>query len=142
LSLVLSAERALHFVSVSNLHEGKGIDLNLEALSRLHRDGLTNWTYTVIGDGNQRADLQALVHEFGLDSKVEFAGARPHEEIPQYLAAADVFILPSYREAFGIAYLEAMAAGLLVVGVRIRGHLRSSNTESAGFLYRHVTSTR
>jgi glycosyltransferase involved in cell wall biosynthesis len=120
-STVLCADRALHFISVSNLHEGKGVDVNLEALFRLNREGLTNWTYTIVGDGDQRACLEALVHQFGLESKVQFSGARPHGEIPRLLSAADVFILPSYREAFGIAYLEAMAAGLLVVGVRDQG---------------------
>ena len=112
---------AVHLVSVSNLLEGKGIDLNLEALSRLDRDGIRNWTYKIIGDGAQRGRLQRLVHEYGLESRVEFAGARLHAEIPRYLCEADVFVLPSYREAFGIAYLEAMAAGLLVVGVRGQG---------------------
>jgi glycosyltransferase involved in cell wall biosynthesis len=74
-----------------------------------------------------------------LDSKVELAGARPHEEIPQYLAAADVFILPSYREAFGIAYLEAMAAGLLVVGVRDQGPSAFIEHGISGLLVRHAT---
>jgi len=120
-SPALGIGRPLHFVSVSNLHEGKGIDLNLEALAQLTRNGMIDWTYTVIGDGYERNRLQRIARELGLNERVSFVGARPHDEIGHHLSAADVFILPSYREAFGIAYLEAMAAGLVVVGVRDQG---------------------
>lgn len=120
-SPVCRDDQPLRFISVSNLHEGKGIDINLVALAALCRRRETNWTYKVIGDGDQRNRLQAMVKDLGLQSRVEFVGAIPHEQVSAHLAAADVFILPSYREAFGIAYLEAMAAGLLTVGVRGQG---------------------
>ncbi len=118
---VLAAGREIRFISVSNLNEGKGIDINLEALSKLQSEGMKDWTYTVVGDGEQQGRLLGMVRESRLESRVRFVGARPHEEIARFLADADVFILPSYREAFGIAYLEAMSAGLLVLGVRDQG---------------------
>jgi glycosyltransferase involved in cell wall biosynthesis len=52
---------------------------------------------------------------------VNFIGAQPHELIYDLLCGADIFVLPSYREAFGIAYLEAMAAGLVTIGVQGQG---------------------
>lgn len=111
----------LRFISVSNLHEGKGIDLNLQALGRLYQQGLTDWTYTIVGDGREHAALEAMASELGIADQVRFAGAVDHDAVYGYLAKADVFVLPSYREAFGVAYLEAMACGLLTVGVQGQG---------------------
>lgn len=111
----------LRFISVSNLHEGKGIDLNLQALGKLHRQGQGGWSYTIVGDGRERAVLEAMARALGIAGQVQFAGAVDHAAVYGYLAQADVFVLPSYREAFGVAYLEAMACGLLTVGVRGQG---------------------
>lgn len=111
----------LRFVSVSNLHEGKGIELNLQALARLADDGIHNWTYAIVGDGAQRVQLEEITHALGLKAKVAFLGRLTHDRVLKQLAHADVFVLPSYREAFGIAYLEAMASGLLAIGVSGQG---------------------
>jgi glycosyltransferase involved in cell wall biosynthesis len=104
-------------VSVANLHEGKGIDLTLLALARLKSEGVSSWTYRIIGEGREKAALLKLTAELGLADRVTFVGSVRHAEIFDYLARDEIFVLPSYREAFGIAYLEAMAAGLLTVGV-------------------------
>lgn len=111
----------LRFISVSNLHEGKGIDLNLQALGKLDREGLCDWTYTIVGDGRERVALEELALVQGIAHKVRFVGAVDHDAVSAHLAEADVFMLPSYREAFGVAYLEAMACGLLSIGVRGQG---------------------
>jgi glycosyltransferase involved in cell wall biosynthesis len=108
-------------VSVANLHEGKGIDLTLHALARLKSEGVSDWTYRIIGDGRERAALLKLTAELGLSDKIAFVGAIRHAEIFDALATEDIFVLPSYREAFGIAYLEAMAMGLLTIGVMGQG---------------------
>lgn len=124
----------VEFISVSNLHEGKGLEINLEALARLARRGFTRWRYRVVGDGDQRTALEAQVRALGLEQLVEFLGARPHDEVYRLLSGADVFILPSYREAFGIAYLEAMALGLLAIGVRGQGPEAFVRDGETGFL--------
>lgn len=111
----------LQFISVSNLHEGKGIELNLQALARLREQGLDRWHYRIVGGGTLRAELERLAAELGLAAQVTFVGPVGHQEVYRHLRTADVFILPSYREAFGIAYLEAMACGLLTLGVRDQG---------------------
>jgi glycosyltransferase involved in cell wall biosynthesis len=109
------------FVSVSNLHEGKGIDLVLDALALLDARGVRDWTYTVIGDGKERTSLAARARAHNLGDRVNFLGSRSHESVFETLLESDVFVLPSYREAFGIAYLEAMACGLPTIGVRGQG---------------------
>lgn len=111
------AQGPRRLVSVANLHEGKGIDLTLRALARLASQGIGDWTYRIVGDGRERAPLQKLTAELALAGQVTFVGPVRHAEIFDYLAGNEIFVLPSYREAFGIAYLEAMAAGLLAIGV-------------------------
>jgi glycosyltransferase involved in cell wall biosynthesis len=108
-------------ISVSNLQEGKGIDLTLYALARLANEGVSNWEYQVVGDGPDRSALSRLADQLGIIDNVAFVGPVRHAEIFDWLAGQDIFVLPSYREAFGIAYLEAMAGGLLTIGVRGQG---------------------
>jgi glycosyltransferase involved in cell wall biosynthesis len=124
----------VRFISVSHLHEGKGIDIALRALARVRERGLEDWAYTIVGSGYQRDELVALTYELGLDKKITFAGAQPPRRVFELLAEADVFVLPSYREAFGIAYLEAMATGLVTIGVRGEGPSAFIESGRNGFL--------
>jgi len=111
----------VNFISVSNLEEGKGINLNLHALAKLKKNGITNWIYKIVGDGSEKKNLMKLAAELNLTDQVFFLGACDHTKVYQHLMQSDIFILPSYREAFGVAYLEAMSCGLLTVGVRGQG---------------------
>lgn len=114
-------DACVRLISVSNLHEGKGIDLNLRALAVLADSGCANWHYTVVGDGHERLALENLARDLQLANKVRFVGRCNSEQVAGHLRDAHVFVLPSYREAFGIAYLEAMACGLLTIGVEGQG---------------------
>jgi len=117
----IGSARALRCISVANLHDGKGIDLVLQALARMRGQGREDFTYTIVGDGYGRGGLTALAAGLGLADKVRFTGACAHDKVYSYLHEGDVFVLPSLREAFGVAYLEAMAAGLLAIGVEGQG---------------------
>lgn len=121
-------------ISVSNLHEGKGVDLTLRALGYLKRSGITNWKYTIIGSGYQKKALQNIVGQFDLDSHVEFKGNLSHDEVYSHLGNASIFCLPSYREAFGVAYLEAMAHRLIAIGVQGQGPEAFIKHGKTGFL--------
>lgn len=120
-SPIFSPGRPLRFVSVSNLEEGKGIDLNLEAFAALLKCGFDDWHYTIVGGGSQEKKLRAQCGALRLEKNVVFHGAQPHERVAEFLSESDVFVLPSWREAFGVAYLEAMASGSLSIGVRGQG---------------------
>jgi glycosyltransferase involved in cell wall biosynthesis len=139
-SQVLSAT-AMRLVSVSNLHEGKGIDLVLDALTLINRQGSREWTYTVIGDGAERGALIRKARTHGLSDRIKFLGALPHEAVLETLLDSDVFVLPSYREAFGIAYLEAMACGLPTIGVRGQGPEAFIEPGLSGFLVEPRSAT-
>ena len=118
---VFENKKTIHLISVSNLHEGKGVDLTLRALICLKNQGIDNWFYTIIGDGDQKNYLEGIIAQFDLSNQVRLIGACLHEIVYEHLQKSDVFCLPSYREAFGIAYVEAMAQGLLTIGVKGQG---------------------
>jgi glycosyltransferase involved in cell wall biosynthesis len=73
------------------------------------------------GAGPEEDRLRALAHELGLDDAVVFAGQRPHAEMPAWLAAADLLVLPSESEGLPLVIPEALAAGTPVVASRVGG---------------------
>jgi glycosyltransferase involved in cell wall biosynthesis len=75
----------------------------------------------VVGDGPERATLEAAVRERGLDHAVHFQGAVPHVEVAAYLQHAAVVAIPSWFEERGRIVLEAMAVGAPVVATRVGG---------------------
>jgi glycosyltransferase involved in cell wall biosynthesis len=127
---------ALRIVSVSNLAEGKGIELNLQALARFDAAGFRQWRYEIVGDGPERRSLERLTSALGLEGRTRFLGTLRHPDVIARLSDADVFLLPSYREAFGVAYLEAMAMGLLTVGVEGQGAAEVITHGETGWLVR------
>jgi glycosyltransferase involved in cell wall biosynthesis len=64
----------------------------------------------VIGDGDDRARLEARVNDAGLSATIQFAGLVSQNELREHLESAQVFVLPSEGEGFGIVFLEAMRA--------------------------------
>ena len=127
-------DHPIRIISVSNLHEGKGIELTLLALAKLQEQGVTNWSYTIIGSGAQQKLCERIIKQHHLKSKIIFKGDCNHDVVYSCLRNADVFCLPSYREAFGIAYVEAMAHGLLTIGVRGQGPEAFITHEKTGLL--------
>lgn len=108
-------------VSVANLWQLKGIDYNLRALAELDQRDIKRWQYTIVGDGPERATLESLARELDIFDRVQFIGRLPHDEAIRTMAQADIFSLPSWNEAFGVVYLEAMACGKIAIGCRGQG---------------------
>jgi len=77
------------------------------------------WRALLVGDGPARAEVEALMAPFG--DRVRFAGAVPHHDLPAVYAAADLYLWPAINEAYGMALLEAQAAGLPVIAGRTGG---------------------
>lgn len=107
-------------LSVSNLKKTKGIDLNLQALASLVKK-YPHLQYAIIGDGEERESLENLVDNLGLRDHVTFKGKLPHGEVLKEMAKCRVFCLPSWQEGFGVVYIEAMAQGVPVIGVKGEG---------------------
>jgi teichuronic acid biosynthesis glycosyltransferase TuaC len=82
----------------------------------LLRDRRPPLRYVIIGDGPERGPLETLAAELGIADRVEFTGQLRHEDALDRMRRGHVFVLPSTDEAFGVAYVEAMAGGLPAVG--------------------------
>ena len=79
------------------------------------------FTLRIVGDGPERARVERAIAGAGLADGVQMLGRRSREEIRALLAASDVFVLPTVRESFGLAALEARCAGLPVVAMGASG---------------------
>ena len=120
-------------LSVGHLIDRKGHDLVIRALAAL-APGHPLARLVVIGEGPERAALQALVSALGLQDKVRFTGALPQTELPRWYSAADVLVLASSREGWANVLLEAMACGTPVVASRIWGTPEVVTAPEAGQL--------
>ncbi|WP_281799699.1 glycosyltransferase family 4 protein [Methylocystis echinoides] len=72
--------------------------------------------YVIAGSGDDEPRLRAIAEQSGVSTRVVFTGQVPQADIADYFALADVFAMPSLGEGFGIAFLEAAATGLPVIG--------------------------
>lgn len=119
--------------SVGRLEPEKGFDQLIRALARLKRDDIA---LVIAGEGRLQGELEALAREEGVSDRVYFAGNLAREEIWNYYADADTFILLSRSEALGLVVWEAMYAGVPVI-VSGAGGLRESVGEDGerGFLW-------
>ncbi|MBS1790782.1 MAG: glycosyltransferase family 4 protein [Acidobacteria bacterium] len=98
----------------------KGVDEVLELLPGL-RKKIPELVYLIIGDGNDRQRLEEKTERLGLTKCVVFAGYIPNEEKQEHYHLADVYVMPSRGEGFGIVFLEAMASGIPVVASKLDG---------------------
>ncbi len=106
---LLSAPSA---IAIGRLHPQKGFDLLLRAFDRL-QDKYPDWQLTILGEGPMRAELEALRSQLQLTDRVHFPGLVTN--VREYLAQADLFVMPSRFEGFPMALCEAMACGLPVL---------------------------
>ncbi len=107
---------ARKLVTVARLASWKRIDLLVRAVAELQR-AVPDVTLDIFGDGEQRAVLEATILSSRASAFVKLHGFVSKEVVQASLADFDAFVLPSVTEAFGVVFLEAMAAGLAVVGV-------------------------
>ena len=122
LSVARAEEQRPFVLTVCSLDPWKGVDVLIRAIAFLRDAGVT--THLVVaGDGPERASLQSLIDELGLQSQVQLIGQQPRAAITRLLQQCTVFVLASRFETFGIAALEAMACGKPVVGTSVDGIL-------------------
>ncbi|MCR4313847.1 MAG: glycosyltransferase family 4 protein [Candidatus Uhrbacteria bacterium] len=114
--------KKINILFVGRLAAPKNPGLLVEAFSRLPSELQDKARITIIGDGPDRARLEALIKNLHLTTRVELTGALPREDVLEQLRSqADIFVLLSHWEGFPYSILEAMAVGVPVIASRVGG---------------------
>ena len=127
----LASEGQPLLVHVSNFRPVKRPVDCVEILSRVLKKGI-NTKLVMVGDGSERTNVEHRARCLGVFDKCDFVGKQPN--IVDYLSAADVLLLPSEQESFGLAALEAMACEVPVIASRVGGLPEVVTNGETGFL--------
>jgi L-malate glycosyltransferase len=121
-------------LTIGNIRRVKGIDIFLRAAVDVCKRR-SSALFLVVGDNHEPAhfnELKELVSELGISRNVLFHG--PSEEVGRFLAACDIFCLPSRSEGFSNALIEAMGAGVPCVATRVGGNVEAIEHNRSGIL--------
>jgi len=108
----------ISFLYVGQLVERKGLNNTIKAFSKIKKD---NWILNIVGTGSEEEKLKILTKEFNLEKNINFLGYKQKNEITKYYSDADVFIMPSYSEVWGLVLNEALASGLFCLSSKYAG---------------------
>ena len=111
-------------VTVAMMREGDKLESYRQLAQAMIRLASLDWQLVLVGDGPARSSVERAFEGFNAGPggpRVYFAGQLEGEAIAGHLAAADLFVWPAVNEAYGMAFLEAQAAGLPVVAGRVGG---------------------
>lgn len=123
--------KAKVILTVAVLREKKGVQFMLEALPGIltvHPDTY----YIIVGDGEHRQKLETITSNYQLQNNVIFAGHRTN--VPEYLAASNLFVLPTLIDAFPTVLLEALAASKPIIASNVGGVPEIVENGRSGFL--------
>ena len=130
---------------VGRLERLKGVEIAIRALALLRDREHDDLRFVVLGgdarqggaedgDESEKERLKAVASALGVRDRVDFLGSVAHHELPYFYAAADVCVMPSYSESFGLVALEAQACGRPVVASGVSGLRSVVRDEVSGYL--------
>lgn len=122
---------AFYIIAVGRLIKRKGLPYLLKALARIKE---RNIKVLLIGEGPEEGYLKNLASNLGISHRVDFLGPLSEERKFQHLSRADIFVLPSLYEGFGIVFLEAMYCGLPIITTNEGGQTDFLKDGKTGFL--------
>ena len=99
------------FLFVGQVIPRKGLALLLKACAALQARGYDKYTIQVVGNGPQQSELEAFCREHALSDRIQWVGRVPFDRIGTYFKNADVFVLPTLEDTWGVVTLEAMLLG-------------------------------
>lgn len=116
-STIVKVVSNYNFIFVGRLIKSKKVDTLLEAYAHcLRTESKTqNWSILILGDGEEKENLEKLSEMLGIQDKISFIGSVNWDEVPNYYALADVFIFPSESETWGLVINEAMLCELPIL---------------------------
>lgn len=121
-----SSDGKIRIVSIGSLYDKKGFDLGIEACRILEKSSLS-FSYTIMGDGPERAYLEKLIRIYGLKDHITLAGNLGQEDVKAHLERSDVLLVPSRepkrstRDGLPTVIIEAMSLGIPVVASDFAG---------------------
>jgi D-inositol-3-phosphate glycosyltransferase len=125
---------------VGRLERLKGVDIAIRALALLRDRRHDDVRLLILGEDSRDGDesekdrLMNFASTVGVRDRVDFLGSVAHHELPFFYAAADICVMPSYSESFGLVALEAQACGRPVVGSGVAGLRSVVRDEVSGYL--------
>jgi len=128
----MSNQKPRRFIGVGDLVARKRFDLSIKAINLLRRDGC-DVELVIVGSGEKEVELKQLAHRLGCEQNIIFKGRLTFTQVAAELQAADIFLLSSDVETFGIVLVEAMSCGLPVVATDCYGS-RDIVTKETGIL--------
>lgn len=110
-SLSPSVPKQPTFISIGNIIPRKGLLCLLQACKQLNEADITNYTVQIVGDGPQQSELENFCQQHNLNQQIHWLGRIPYEQLGQYIQQADVFVLPTLEDTWGMVVLETMILG-------------------------------
>lgn len=120
-NLIVCVSRLEHKNGTHDLISAMNILINNSDASSKQSDQALDIKLIILGGGSEKEKLQEMIDRFGLKDKIFLLGSVLYSEVPKYVGAADIFVRPSLAEGFGNVFIEAMAAGLAVIGTPVGG---------------------
>ncbi len=118
-------------VCVARLDPIKGVDVLLRAFAQVDS---SETQLVVVGDGDEKQHLENLIERLGLSNRALLVGSKPYDEIPQWINAADLLVLPSITEGWPNTLMEAFSCGKPVVASRVGGVPEIVNSPVLGIM--------
>lgn len=123
------------FLFVGQVIARKGIKNLLEACLELSKQGCKNYTLLIVGDGEQRSELESFVLDNGLERQVLWVGKIPYRFLGAYFQFADVCVFPTHDDIWGMVLTEAMAFGKAVLCSKRAGAVEMVIEGENGFTF-------
>jgi len=122
-------------VYAGRLAPEKNINFLLESFAGIAQT-ISNVYLLIVGGGKKQfeEELQNYITELGIANRIRIIGMIPYEDIPSYLSMCDIFVTTSVAESFGMSTVEAMSAGLPIMGIHSAGTSDIVEEEKTGFL--------
>lgn len=110
---------AIKLIAVGRLNVSKDYPNLLKAIKIIKNKGYSNFSLSIVGDGEEKNNIINLINNYGLQDHVSLLGRR--DDIPELMSNSDIFILSSSFEGFGLVVAEAMACNTFVIGTDCGG---------------------
>lgn len=117
-----AGEKVFRIMSVRHLEHKYGLDVLIDAVALFRRQlPRLSFSLDIYGEGPERKALEERIAGYGLQDICRMPGTVPPDQLPELLRLADLVVVPSREESFGVSVLEASACGIPVIGSKVGG---------------------